>query len=112
MYRLGPGFHHGPGVFGWLFMAVLLALLVVAVMAVVRAWRHPQGFGGPWRGGPPPRQHGPPMDPALFELRMRYARGDIAAEEYWRRAADLGYPQPGGVPPSAGPAPGAGAPPV
>jgi hypothetical protein len=34
---------------------------------------------------------GPPIDPALTELRIRYARGDIDWDEYSRRAANLGY---------------------
>ncbi|MHB8438647.1 MAG: SHOCT domain-containing protein [Acidimicrobiales bacterium] len=89
MYRFGPGFHHGPGVFGWFVMAALLAMLALGVVALVRYWSHPHprmhrfGPGHAW---------GPPPDPALNELRVRYARGEISPEEFARRAADLGYP--------------------
>ena len=31
-----------------------------------------------------------PADPALQELRVRYARGDISREDYLERGADLG----------------------
>jgi len=31
-----------------------------------------------------------PVDPALQELRVRYARGDISREDYLERGADLG----------------------
>jgi putative membrane protein len=48
---------------------------------------------------------GPPrsaLDPAVNELRLRYARGEISRDEYLRTAADLGAPLP---PPDAPPPP-------
>ena len=73
MYRYGH-FVHGPGVFGWLVFALFLALMVVAIVALLRSWR---GLGAlrPFAAGPQRPSHG--VDPALNELRVRYARGDI-----------------------------------
>lgn len=96
------GVHHGPGPIGWLFLALLLALVVLAVLAVVRLWR--AGGGANTHHRPPP---GPAVDPALTELRIRYARGDISWDEYARRAAHLGLPVTWGPPPGA---PGEGQP--
>ncbi len=98
MFRYGPAFHQGPGVFFWLVLALLVALFVLGVVAVVRIWSHPHGPFAPWHTGPPMARPGspmvppgPPIDPALTELRIRYARGDIDWDEYSRRAANLGY---------------------
>lgn len=102
----GPGFHHGPGVFGWLFFAAAVAFLVVAVVALLRLWRRPPGpWPGPWS-----RPGGGPwaFDPAVHELRLRYARGEISGEEFTERAAHLGHPVPG---PGARPGPPPGPPP-
>ena len=55
-------------------------------------------WGGPgalWAGA------GPRTDPALNELRVRSARGELSWEEYSQRVANLGY--------APGPRPGAGA---
>lgn len=113
MFRYYPGYHHGPGPLAWVLLALLVALLALGVVALVRYWsapRHPfpGRFAGPLHPGPHPM--GPPADPALVELRMRYARGEIGPDEYGRRAADLGYPVPPGSPPAPPPAPPAAAP--
>jgi len=115
MFRYGPAFHQGPGVFFWLVLALLVALFVLGVVAVVRIWSHPHGPFAPWHTGPPMARPtgslmvpppGPSIDPALTELRIRYARGDIDWDEYSRRAANLGYlPHPDtgpGMPTSQG----------
>ena len=99
MFRYGPGFHHGPYVFGWVALALLVALLVIAVVAVVRLWSGPRGRVDPLRAPPLP------TDPALTELRVRYARGDIDGDEYRRRLSDLGYPVQGEPGPPMPPAP-------
>jgi uncharacterized membrane protein len=102
MFRYGPGgFHQGPGVLGWLLLALLAALLILGVIALARMWTNPRWRSTPFQPGMPP---GPPADPALSELRIRYARGDITWDEYSLRAANLGYPLPpgagrGGAPP-------------
>ena len=109
MFRYGHlGFHHGPGVFGWLFLVVIAALFVVAVvlliLTMVRLRRHPRGqFRSILMGTP-----GPGVDPAIAELRLRYARGEITWEEHMQRSHNLGYPPP----PEPGPPPGAPTPPA
>ena len=111
MIRYGHVFHHGPGVFAWLFLALLAAAIVLGVVALVRAWSGPRGSGLASTFGvhrPPPfgAHYGPAVDPALGELRLRYARGEIDRDEYARRAGDLGYPvspPPGPPPPGASP---------
>jgi len=92
MFRYGYGVHHGPGVFGWVVLALIVAALVVGIVALVRLTRH-GGTSAPVGSWAP---HGPPADPALAELRLRYARGDISSEEYAQRAANLGFPTPSG----------------
>lgn len=98
MFRYGPAFHHGPGVFAWVFLALLVALVALGVVALVRMWAGDRGrilarpFAPPFAP-----HHAPPVDPALGELRLRYARGEIDRDEYARRAGDLGYPLPPGA---------------
>ena len=102
MLRYGPAFHHGPYLPAWVALALLLALVVIGALAVARLWSGPRGRIGASHVGPT----FPPVDPALTELRVRYARGEFAADEYRRRLADLGYPaqgEPGA--PMAPPAP-------
>jgi uncharacterized membrane protein len=98
-----PGLiHRGPGLFAWLFFAVLVALLIVAVIRLVegnrrhryRRWAGPQGAARPRSSATDA------ADPALRELRVRYARGEVPREEYLERARDLGAwdPPPPGPP--------------
>jgi len=99
MFRYGPaGFHHP--VFAALLLALLAALVVLGVIAVVRIWRHPPGRPAPFQRGTP---QGPPVDPALTELRVRYARGDLDWDEYAQRARNLGYPLPPATSPGSYP---------
>ena len=85
----GPGpyeLHHGgPGVLPWLFLLVLLAILVVAVIALMRQRRELASSAAPAALAAAP-------DPALAELRARYARGEIDRDEFLTRSADLGAP--------------------
>jgi putative membrane protein len=69
--------------FGPLFMILLLAVLVAAVVLLVR-W-----LGGPWRGTPPPHDSQPGPTP-LDILRERFARGEIDKEEFEERRRVLG----------------------
>ncbi|MGA2803951.1 MAG: SHOCT domain-containing protein [Acidimicrobiales bacterium] len=96
-FRLGfgYGFHHGPRVFALLVLVLVIAALVVGVMALVRTRRYPGPRLQAWNWPP----LGPRIDPALNELRIRYARGELSWEEYAQRAANLGFP----VHPHAGP---------
>jgi len=82
-----------------LVTVVVLTLVVLAVLAVARWWsdRRPAGAVA---SGPPV----PPADPALVELRIRFARGELSSDEYWYRVATLGYQVPVGMVPG-GPAP-------
>jgi uncharacterized membrane protein len=92
--RPGLGYR-GPGLFGLLILAVLVALLVVAVMRLLymrrafatraERWQR-QGNGGGHGGW----QRHPYADPALHELRLRYARGELSRDEFLERSRDLG----------------------
>jgi len=103
MFRYGPGGFHHP-VFAALLLALLAALVVLGVIAVVRMWRYPLRRPASLHRGAP---QGPPIDPALTELRVRYARGDIDWDEYARRASHLGF----SLPPATSPGSDAGGPP-
>jgi len=104
MFRYGAGGFHHPvfAVFVLAFLAALVVLVVLAVIAVVRMWRNPRAHPVSFPRGAPA---GASMDPALAELRLRYARGDITWEEFVQRAGRLGYPFPGGTGPAPGPDP-------
>jgi putative membrane protein len=99
MFRYGYGLHHGPGVFAWVVLALVVAALVVGIVALVRLTGHPRSGAA---AGPLATQ-GPPLDPAFAELRLRYAKGDITWEEYVQRAADLGFPTVPGAGPRSDP---------
>ena len=100
------GFRHFPNPpgtqFDWLhglFTLLMVAAIVAGVVLIARQWRRPL----------PPPAWGPqlPQSPAIHELDVRYARGEIDRTDYiQRRAAILGTtsaPLPGptpGAPPS------------
>jgi uncharacterized membrane protein len=73
-----------------LIVLFLIPLIVAAVViALVRSAGH--------RHAPPPQWSLPePPNPAIGELDLRYARGEVEREEYLRRRADLlgQYPPP------------------
>jgi putative membrane protein len=103
--RFDPSYsHHGFWLFGLIPFLMFLVLVGVAIWAVLRLSARP---AGPVAFGPRPA---PPMprDPALEELRVRYARGDLDREEFLQRSRDLGgadvasTPPPDGSPPPAG----------
>jgi len=70
-------------IFGPLIMILVFALLIVAVVLLVR-WA-----SGPWPGAPA-AQHVPPGRTPLDILNDRYARGEIEREEYLQRRKDIG----------------------
>jgi hypothetical protein len=107
-------FHRGHPVVGVLVLLLVVVLIVLGVVAIVTLFRNQRhatamcggsmpggamqpmgtigtiGTMGPMGGGAP----GVPAaqyDPVITELRLRYARGEIARDEYLQRAADLGY---------------------
>jgi uncharacterized membrane protein len=67
---------HAPG--HWIGL-ILLILIIVGIGVLV--WQNDRSRLRPQRAG---------HDPAVAELRLRYARGDISREEYIERSADLG----------------------
>ena len=65
---------------------VILGLLTFAFMTAVRVWRRSSNPSTDL-----PSVH---IDPAITELRARFARGEIGDDEYSRKARLLGYPTP------------------
>jgi len=106
MFHYGFGIHHGHHVLGLLFVLLVIAALVVGVVALVRMRRpsasHLQAWSSPTQGSR--------VDPALTELRLRYARGELSWQDYAQRSANLGFPVVPGSP--AGPDAGEAPPPV
>jgi len=86
--------HHGWSVF---YFAVPLLLFLIVIGVVVWAVLYLTSH----RGTPVAAVAGPPArDPAMEELRIRYARGELEREEFVRRSTDLG-----GAPPVVAPEP-------
>lgn len=90
----------GPSTSGWfwlhdLFWLLIVVALVVGTWLVVRAVLARPAPPRPPYGVPPPGWT--PQNPALHELDLRYARGEIARDEYMQRRADLSgqAPPPG-----------------
>ncbi|MDQ4149318.1 MAG: hypothetical protein M3164_04915 [Actinomycetota bacterium] len=88
-----PGFERGwwpymfRGLFSFIIMGLLIATLVMLIMAIRKgSLQAPGRYGtrGDLREGPYPQR-----DPALEEVRMRYARGEITREEYNSITQDL-----------------------
>lgn len=84
----------GPHMMGWgggwyamilgpLFMIFFLAVLIAAVLVLVR-W-----LGGPWLGTVPPHHTTPGRTP-LDILKERFARGEIDKDEFEERRRVLG----------------------
>jgi putative membrane protein len=95
---------------GWYWalrgLVPLVVLLVVAglvVWAVVRLSNRPVVTAAPPSPAPPAAR-----DPALEELRLRYARGEVSREEYLQRLQDLGGPAIPEAPSPPGSGPGSG----
>jgi putative membrane protein len=65
-------------IFGPLIMILVLALVIAAIVVLIR-WA-----GGQWPGGAHDQGRSP-----LDILKERYARGEIDREEYTRRRAEL-----------------------
>lgn len=100
--RLRP--HHL--VLGRLLLPLLFAGVIVACVIMFLNRRFPTGTRRPEQPWPPRDRPPKGEDPALYELRLRYARGEIGPEEYNRRAADLTRaPDAAGGPPGTGAGP-------
>lgn len=98
-HDFGPGF--GPGIergfeggFHWfgivplLLFAVLIGVIVWAVIRLTREGGATALVGGGGMSASMPVAARP--DGALEELRLRYARGEMAREDYTQRLMDLG----------------------
>jgi hypothetical protein len=100
----GFGFPLWFSIIGLVLFALMIASIIWLVVSLTRSGRHVgmRWYGG--GGGYGPRFH----PPALQELDLAYARGQLTREEYFRRRADLtGWGPPGGPPGFAGgPGPG------
>lgn len=70
---------------------LLLGLLVFALMTAIRVWRRGDGPSSDVPFLQKPSIH---TDPAVAELRARFARGEIGDDEYGRQASLLGHPPP------------------
>src|SRR2546423_7447208 len=97
---MGPGWHDGVGLFGGLFGIVLFAAFIgLLVWALLRLMSHDHRLphapaGGPWQS----------RDAALDAARMRYARGELDRDQYFRVVEDLtGVPRPAEPPVTTGP---------
>lgn len=87
--------HRGADALWWiLWLVVMAALVAAAVFFALRMSGRAAPSGGPGPPVPTPsgfaRTESPPTDPALTELRLRYARGEISRDDYLTAAADLG----------------------
>jgi uncharacterized membrane protein len=109
----GPFFHvvgpvqHGWFWFGWLMPLLFFALLAgLIVWVVLRTTRRPAAPAYATGWAPPPARFGP--DPALEQARLRYARGELSREDFFRVAEDL---RPGGPRVEPPPSPPEAAPP-
>lgn len=73
-----------------LLMGLFMAVTVAAIAQMPGPRRGP-GVWGPsaGRGSRGPEVAGEEVDPALAELRMRYARGEVDREEFLQRKIDL-----------------------
>jgi putative membrane protein len=67
-----------------LVVAAIVAGVVVLAVRLARQASHAPPASRPLATG----------DPAMEQLRLRYARGEISREDYLRMAADLGVPLP------------------
>ena len=88
-----------------LFLLLIVLAVIAGIYVLVRGFT----LHGPRQWGPPPGPGWHPgwrgHNPAVDELDLRYARGEVSREEYLQRRADL---LGGHVPPvgSSGPGPG------
>lgn len=82
-YGMTPHAGMGFGFGGWILMILFWAMLIVAIVFLIKAFAgaRPHGEGG--------RSDPPRGDRALELLRERYARGEIDHEEFEERRRRL-----------------------
>ena len=99
MQMYGP-YMHDRGGWNHPWLAVLLFVIVGAAIGLL-VWALLRGGTRHPYGAPPAYPAAPPAgDPALEVLRMRFARGEIDADEYASRVALLHGAPPAGPPPA------------
>jgi uncharacterized membrane protein len=89
----------------WGLVIVFVVFVAVVGLAVYLLVRRRPG-ATMMAGGPPPgvRPPGFGPDPAIDQVRYRYARGELSREEYFRLVGDLGWGGGGPPPPPSPPA--------
>jgi len=90
-----PGYVHHGAWWGFLHLLPFLMFLVligVGIWAVLRFSSRPVATTGGATLTPPAR------DPAIEELRIRYARGELGRDDFAQRMRDLGHPDTGPTP--------------
>jgi putative membrane protein len=104
-----PGDYGGPFWIHDLFLLIIVVVVILGIYFLVRGVPHRPPWPGPgprqYWGRPPGRG---PRNPAIDELDLRYARGELDRVEYMQRRADLlGAPPPDdpGTAPGASPQP-------
>lgn len=83
VHRAGDGSHG-------LLALLMLLIFVAAVVAAVSLFLKSRRLSGAAGATTPPVAPRSGVDPALAELRLRYARGEVDRAEYVERAVDLG----------------------
>ena len=84
-----------PHLIGLLLVAAIVAVVFVLVMRIAeRRWPATAVIGPApvAAASPPPPPPTPAVDPAVAQLRMRYANGEVTRDDYVRMASDLGAP--------------------
>ncbi|MHB8719612.1 MAG: SHOCT domain-containing protein [Candidatus Dormibacteria bacterium] len=90
----GPGYG-GDTALGWFHLILGFVIWVLVILVIV--W----GVRELFRHFSTMHHAGPPLSPAVTELEMLYARGEISREEFLTRRADLaGWVPPGASPPA------------
>ena len=77
MYEMGSFGGWMPG-FGWVFMLLFWALLILGIFAIIK-----------WLAGEASNRGAPAQKNALQILEERYARGEIEREEFEQKKRDL-----------------------
>jgi uncharacterized membrane protein len=99
-HRFHSGGFEGSG--GWHILGGILPVLLFLILIGVGIWaivRVTSANRAQFAGAATAPMHRP--DPALEELRLKYARGDMSREEFVARSRDLGamVPEAGEPPP-------------
>ena len=92
----------GPGheIWHWLIPLIFLVVLgAILIWAVLRVTRQPAAVGGPGWAATTTTPVRPAVDPAVDLVRARYARGEMSREQFLQAVADLGGALPETAPP-------------